>query len=486
MCEPRARGAACDTLSAAAVPDRRTPTVLNARLYRTCWLVAGVALVVALLTLETPDTGPEPPLPSAIDGHGGARAHQPARGDRARSGRPAPARTRRPRAGSRASSRRSPGPPGASRSRTCVADDGGQQVQLHNLYLAVPGAAGGRSRAGILVVAPRDTPSGVPAGTSSTAVMLQPRACVGHVATPAPPPVRLHRRQHGRQRGHPLVPRPLLGLPDRGGDRPRRPGRGGGRRRPRLDRRAHRSAGPAAWASSPSDPSSGPGGATWALRRSGRQLMRMAVPQTFGEQGAAIADDLPAVSLSGRGESPLRAGAEPTADRLALVANAANDLLLTLDAAPQVPAPDGGLALAGKLLRPTVVRLALLLLALPIIVCAIDALARMRRARVALGDGLRAVGLRRPSRCPWPRSPPAPPLAAGGPAARRGRGRAAAAGRGALRGGCRSRPGRRSGRRRRRWRGVGPPPRPPRRRDAAAEAPRPWARSPCCSSSCGS
>ena len=59
----------------------------------------------------------------------------------------------------------------------------------------------------------------------------------------------------------------------------------------------------------------------------GGQLMRMAVPQTFGEQGAAIADDLPAVSLSGRGESPLRAGAEPTADRLALVANAANDLL---------------------------------------------------------------------------------------------------------------------------------------------------------------
>ena len=42
--------------------------MLNARLYRTCWLVAGVALVVALLTLETPDPGPEPVLPSDIDG----------------------------------------------------------------------------------------------------------------------------------------------------------------------------------------------------------------------------------------------------------------------------------------------------------------------------------------------------------------------------------------------------------------------------------
>ena len=44
--------------------------MLNARLYRTCWLVAGVALVVALLTLETPDPGPDPALPSAIDGQG--------------------------------------------------------------------------------------------------------------------------------------------------------------------------------------------------------------------------------------------------------------------------------------------------------------------------------------------------------------------------------------------------------------------------------
>jgi hypothetical protein len=42
--------------------------VLNLRLYRTCWLVAGVALVVALLTLQTPEAGPEASLPSTIDG----------------------------------------------------------------------------------------------------------------------------------------------------------------------------------------------------------------------------------------------------------------------------------------------------------------------------------------------------------------------------------------------------------------------------------
>ena len=92
--------------------------MLNARLYRTCWLVAGVALVVALLTLETPDTGPEPPLPSAIDGDAALEITNQleaiAPGAAARIGArpgglaldPGPAR-----AGPRA-------PPGASRSRT--------------------------------------------------------------------------------------------------------------------------------------------------------------------------------------------------------------------------------------------------------------------------------------------------------------------------------------------------------------------------------
>ena len=48
---------------------------------------------------------------------------------------------------------------------------------------------------------------------------------------------------------------------------------------------------------------------------------------------------MPAVTLSGRGESPLRPGRQPTADRMALVANAANDLLRRLDGAAQAPSP---------------------------------------------------------------------------------------------------------------------------------------------------
>ena len=59
---------AIDTTLRPADRPRGPPRVLNLRLYRTSWLVAGVALVVALLTLQTPDAGPEPSLPSTIDG----------------------------------------------------------------------------------------------------------------------------------------------------------------------------------------------------------------------------------------------------------------------------------------------------------------------------------------------------------------------------------------------------------------------------------
>ena len=145
--------------------------MLNARLYRTCWLVAAVALVVALLTLETPDPGPEPPLPSAIDGEATLDL----------SSQLAAIAPERP-AGSGADQAASrwiqgqlsqvPGAAGRVQVQELVASEGGELIDLQNLYLSVPGAGDGRTRAGILVVAPRDTPAGVSAGTSATAVML--------------------------------------------------------------------------------------------------------------------------------------------------------------------------------------------------------------------------------------------------------------------------------------------------------------------------
>jgi hypothetical protein len=366
--------------------------VLNARLYSTCWLVAGVALVVALLTLETPSSGPEPELPSAIDGAAALEL----------SSQLAAIAPERPVASDpdRAAARwiagqlsQVPGAAGRVQTQELVANDDDELVEAQNLYLAVPGASGGRTRAGVVVVAPRDTPSGVSAGTTSTALLL---SLARASATSR------HQRPHlfvsadasslgnagvrwflDRFSSFPLAAAIALDAPGEAeGDsidiwsdgRTDRQALGLGRLAEESVERA--------------------GGRTDGPPSVGGQLLRLAVPQTFGDQGATIADGLPAVALSGRSESPLRPGAEPTAERLELVGNAANDLLLTLDATPQVPGADGGLALAGKVLRPTVVRLALLLLALPIIVCAVDAVARMRRARVSLVDGLRAVALR--------------------------------------------------------------------------------------------
>ena len=50
-------------MRAAPRPRRRVPcdtnaAMLNGRLYRLSWLVAGVALLVALLTLLSPSPGP--------------------------------------------------------------------------------------------------------------------------------------------------------------------------------------------------------------------------------------------------------------------------------------------------------------------------------------------------------------------------------------------------------------------------------------------
>ena len=145
--------------------------MLNARLYRTCWLVAGVALVVALLTLETPDQPPEPPLGSAIDGDAALTLNSQLA---------AVAPERAPGSGpDQAASRwiqgqlsQVPGAAGRVQTQDFVASDGGDQVRLQNVYLVVPGAADGRVRAGILVVAPRDTPPGVAGGTTATSVML--------------------------------------------------------------------------------------------------------------------------------------------------------------------------------------------------------------------------------------------------------------------------------------------------------------------------
>lgn len=79
-------------------------------------------------------------------------------------------------------------------------------------------------------------------------------------------------------------------------------------------------------------------------------------------------------------------------ERLDLMGTAALNLMGRLDDRERARTPDASFAYAGRILRPSVARLALLLLALPLFVMALDAVARIRRARVRVSTGLRAVG----------------------------------------------------------------------------------------------
>jgi hypothetical protein len=367
--------------------------VLNVRLYRTCWLVAGVALVVALLTLQTPSPGPEPALPSTIDGQGTARlAAQLA----------AIAPVRAPGSGPDQAAGRwvhdqlaqVPGSKGRVQTQDLEARAGGETLRLQNVYLSIPGTGQGAARqSGIVVVAPRDTPVGVAAGTSSTAVLLR-LAQVSATTRHARPQLFVStdgstvgnaglRWFLERFRDFPVAAVVSLDAPgEANGDRVHIWVQGRADRQAlALGHLAERSVERAG--GRPSLPESLAG-----------QLMRLAVPQTFGEQGPAIAHGIPAVTLSARSESPLRPGRDGGADRMEMVANAANGLLGVLDAEPAVPAADRSLAFAGKTLRPTMTRLAFLLVMLPVLVLTLDVVARERRGRVPMGDGLRVVGLR--------------------------------------------------------------------------------------------
>lgn len=366
--------------------------MLNARLYRTCWLVAGVALVVALLTLETPDRGPAPALPSTIDGQLALDLHGQLAGI-------APERTPGS-APDLAAARwiqdqlsQIPGAAGRVQVQDLEARSGSETVRLQNVYLVVPGSGDGRFRSGIVVVAPRDTPAGVSAGTSATAVLLR----MAQVSATT-----RHQRPHlfvsadgstvgnagmrwfmQRFSAFPLSAAIVLDAPgEANGDRIHVWESG------RTDRHA---LGLAEYA----EAAIGRAGGRAAVPRSlTGQMLRLGIPQTFGDQGAIIATGLPAVTLSGRAESPLRKGRAPTPQRMELVANAANELLGSLDAAPAIPSADGSLAIADRVLRPTITRLALLLLMLPVLVLALDVVVRQRRSGASLREGLRAVARR--------------------------------------------------------------------------------------------
>ena len=116
------------------------------------------------------------------------------------------------------------------------------------------------------------------------------------------------------------------------------------------------------------------------------QFVRLAMPGTFGEQGALLADGLPAVALSIGGDRPPPAGAPISRDRVEEFGRVALRVVTALDAAPRgrpvnPRASSSDLVTSRKVLPGWAVRLFTGVLLLAPFVVAIDALAAVRRAR---------------------------------------------------------------------------------------------------------
>ncbi len=354
--------------------------MLNGRLYRLSWLVAALALLVALLTLESPGGTPPPPLPPAFDAVAarGISVDLAAIAPDRAPGTPGDLASAQWVAGQLGAV---PGATAVRRQRFSVMTSGARVV-TENVYVSLPARSGSAAAAALVISAPRDTPPGVKGGESGTAVLVQLARSLGTVA---------------RNRSVLLVSTGASTL-----------GNAGARW---LVSRF--SGTPIAAALSLDDPAGVPGGLQiWDDGQDGRrsiamasaaeqaaaradaplapppgpfpQLAGMAVPQTSGDQAAYIAAGIPSVSLASRPESPLAGGDPATEDALGDAGRTAETLLSSLDAADAPASPAAGVVINGRELRPVMSRVVILLLVLPILVAGLDLVVRLRRAGVRL------------------------------------------------------------------------------------------------------
>lgn len=129
------------------------------------------------------------------------------------------------------------------------------------------------------------------------------------------------------------------------------------------------------------------------LPRAISQMARFAFPVTFGEQGALLAADLPAVLLSATGERAPPPDAEAGPARLEAFGRSALRTITAVDDAPPArpvapQATTRDLVTERKVLPGWAIRLFAAALLLPVLVTAVDAFARARRRGEALGPWL--------------------------------------------------------------------------------------------------
>jgi len=367
---------------------------VNLRLYRTSWIVAGVGLIVALLTLQSPQELPEPALPTAFD-----------TGSALDLSREVEAVSRRRPPGGPADEasadlirRRFLAVPGARREGSeervreqqfTARDAGGRLIRMRNIFLALPATESG-VRGGILVVAPRDTPIGVAAGASSSGIMLQ--LARFSATTVRRRPV-IFVSTDGSSVGNSGIRWFLSRFSDfsiaaavviDGAGEGRSEDlyvwtHGGGISSgldliPTIERAVERAGASARFETAPIG-----------------QVAVGALPQSFGDHAPLVEAGIPAFTLSNRSDSPLRDDFGPSRERVALAGATATELLGALDAADSIREPGLGYWLNGRILRPQPLRAVALLLLLPALVMAADTWSRLRRVRGRVGGGLRGV-----------------------------------------------------------------------------------------------
>lgn len=370
--------------------------MLNARLYRTAWLIAGVAIIVALLTLQPPtgELGERPSVPQAAEGRlirdvaERLRALEPRRppGDPATEVRAADWVARQfaqlPTVGATPTAQR-------VRRQEFSARIDGRLQKLVNVYVALPGSTDGIQRGGIVVMAPRDNGPGAVAGSSSTSMMLElarvlatsnRRRPMLFVSTSGSTVGNAGARWF-LSRFHDFPITAVIALDGTGETAGPLWVWSGSRAATQALGFETLTRSVVTWSGATPAPQAG----LWT------QLLRFAVPQTFGDQAPFVEHGIPAITLSSRPDGPPRPTDPFDADRLSQAGNVALTLVGVIDAGATVPPPASSLLFAGKEMPPTVLRVVMMLLALPLWVAAIDAFARLRRAGVRLGPGLVAV-----------------------------------------------------------------------------------------------
>jgi hypothetical protein len=125
------------------------------------------------------------------------------------------------------------------------------------------------------------------------------------------------------------------------------------------------------------------------------QLSGYAIPYTTREQGPLIARDVPAVTVTaGSAGDDVRLG-DLDAAQLGRTGAAAANIVAELNSAATIErGGEPALFLSGKVLRGWLAEVTIAMLLVPFVVCVLDVVARLRRRRVPLAPGIRALGWR--------------------------------------------------------------------------------------------